>query len=439
MRKPSGIRGDYRDGLVIAVYYGIPVYRYDSTGGNFPASGNRPTRAGQRRVGNGFPRVAIFLSRSQAAGPLRPRTVGRSPDPGRRRMAYSAGASLRGDSPHASSHLEECNIAFLFASPKNNKLRGREDLKDSLTIDMRPALSPITPCAWGHIAEASQLLRSRPWPGHLGRLVISRRINFAGLAGRFPYRYYCDSESDGRTSVWQPRAGAIVWKHGCRSPLQLFSPLISIAPYAGPGTARLWLLRRFPTSNPCRRSVRDISTIHSILISVRDNAISRKVVYRPRNHILSLTGAFPSPLNDMCFVVPLGSERADKWAASSRAILHARRIAHSTLESLIGRLNSAQTAKFSRFARGMTKPLFTQLNNRRYNPASTPTAVRVMCWWAETLLKFPSGDITDPADSGFCSLYRRILPDGTAQSYRGEAALFLPNTAPTTLSRPTRF
>ena len=58
------------------------------------------------------------------------------------------------------------NIAFRFGVEQSGKLRGRDDIRDSLTNTARIARSPIALPGWGHIATDAKVLApaERDWP-----------------------------------------------------------------------------------------------------------------------------------------------------------------------------------------------------------------------------------------------------------------------------------
>ena len=107
------------------------------------------------------------------------------------------------------------------------------------------------------------------------------------------------------------------------------------------------------------------------------------------------TSPQPSPNNDMSIAIRLSHLKATNWADNILYILKDRVLSHTGLESLIGRLNFAQSATFNRFARGILKPLYAMLYARPYCSALCPLLRRTLFWWRATLISLPPRIIAD--------------------------------------------
>ena len=88
----------------------------------------------------------------------------------------------------------------------------------------------------------------------------------------------------------------------------------------------------------------------------------------PHIVFLGLMASFPNPSSNMTLSLSLSPEKSVRWLALVDLIIADRKIPHTTLESLIGRLSFAQAAVFGRFTRAMLKPLYAKLYDPRYAP-----------------------------------------------------------------------
>ena len=294
---------------------------------------------------------------------------------------------LNADGRFAARPEEECNIAFRFGVEQADKLRGCDDLRDSLTNTACTIRTPITLPGWDHIASACRYLRTTQCEWSFGK--VDHRAAYKAL----PLR-----EEDARYAIialWAPTEKLWV---GCRSRTQLFGSIASVLHYN--------CLSRIIASLICRilliptlgyfddfgffartaeeavamRDVTEFLDLFGIELKTAKSVIGLSNIF------LGLTAFFPRPANGMALVISLPREKAHRWARLINTIIASANISHSTLESLIGRLSFSQTAVFGRFARAMLKPLYAKLFSPRFHPQLSLPLIRNLQWWATILL-----------------------------------------------------
>ena len=290
----------------------------------------------------------------------------------------------------ANDPLTPCNVAFRFGVQQEDKLRGCDDLKDSLTNTACRVASPITLCGWDHIAEASLRLTSAP-----------RDWVFGKVDHRAAYKFLPIREDDSRFAVialWNPDTED--W-FGFRPRTQLFGATASVLHYncfsrlLTTLLVRLLRLPLFGYFDDFGFFTSKAEASATLLMVLRLCELLRIPLKQEKSEIgqfvtfLGLAGYFPCPANGMSLRISLAPAKAAKWADSILNFLRQRFLPHSALEALIGRLNFAQSTTFNRFARGMLKPLYLMLYSRPYDPVPSPLVRRTLVWWFATLTSIP--------------------------------------------------
>ena len=282
---------------------------------------------------------------------------------------------------------EECNIAFRFGAQQAGKLRGCDDLRDSLTNTACAVRSPITLPGWDHIAAAARILNTTLCDWSFGKVdhqsaykalpIRPADINYAVLA------------------LWNPLESA--W-YGSKTRTQLFGSTAAVLHYNCFSRVIASLVCRilaipmvgyFDDFGFFTRSADEdetMSLVNEFLSLLGVELKVAKSVIGNSNVFLGLSAFFPRPSNGMSLVISLPREKARRWARMIREIIATAHISHATLESLIGRLSFAQTSVFGRFARAMLKPLYAKLFSPRFFPQLSLPLLRNLQWWAATLL-----------------------------------------------------
>lgn len=153
---------------------------------------------------------------------------------------------------------------FFLYIPENDKIRRCGDLKGSLTNAMCTVFTPITLCGWGHISEASHLLRDRPRDWAFGKVCRKSAWEFLPVLP-------ADSRSEVNAS-WKPKDEA---RYFACTRAQLFgiaasvlhyncAPGINLSTYEGHLAAGFWILRRFRIFNSGRYRARDFAPCYSL-------------------------------------------------------------------------------------------------------------------------------------------------------------------------------
>ena len=294
----------------------------------------------------------------------------------------------RGD--FADNPLEDCNTAFRFGVPQEDKLRGCGDLKDSLTNTACAISTPITLCGWDHIDEAS--VRLRP---------TAKAWAFGKVDHKAAYKFLPIRENDPRfpvIAIWNPVSED--W-FGFSPRTQLFGSTASVLHYnCFSRLLTTWLTRilRLPVLG-CfddfgffTTKESDVTTLQQVLrfcdilgipLKIQKSEVGTVITF------LGLRGQFPSPSNEVTLKISLTPTKALKWDDTLLLALHERVISHAGLESLIGRLNFAQSTTFNKFARCMLKTLYAMLYDRPYFPDLCPAVRRSFYWWHATLSVLP--------------------------------------------------
>ena len=88
----------------------------------------------------------------------------------------------------------------------------------------------------------------------------------------------------------------------------------------------------------------------------------------------------------MLLSVDLKGSKKGKWAERISQFHEAGLISHKELESITGRLSYSQTSIFGRFGRALMQPLYRKSNAAFYQPALSPSDIRVLEWRRGMLL-----------------------------------------------------
>ena len=286
---------------------------------------------------------------------------------------------------------ERCINAFRFGVQQSDKLRGCDDLKDSLTNTACTVRSPITLPGWDHIAASSRILAGQHTAWSFGK--VDRKSAYKALPIRPLDAKYA------AITLWGPTRK--VWC-GFRTRTQLFGSTAAVLHYNALSRIIASLLCRIlaiPTLGyyddfgffaHTSDETETMAAIVECLTLFGFTLKTAKSVIGSSNTFLGLTAFFPQPANQMSLAISLPRDKAHRWARMIATILRSGTISHATIESLIGRLSFAQTAVFGRFARAMLKPLYTKLYSKRFLPHISPPLERNLRWWAATLLSLRS-------------------------------------------------
>ena len=279
---------------------------------------------------------------------------------------------------------------FRFGVQQEGKLRGCDDLKDSLTNTACLIAPPITLCGWDHIAEASLRLNH-----------TQREWAFGKVDHRAAYKFLPIREEDSRfaaIALWCPETEE--W-FGFRPRAQLFGAIASVLHYNCFSRLLTTLLVRFLRLplfgyfddfgffTPWKGASITLQQVIRFCEILRIPPKREKTEVGQTITFLGLSGFFPCPANGMSLRISLAQSKALRWADSILVFLRNRNIPHAALEALIGRLNFAQSTTFNRFARGLLKPLYLMLYSRPYNPDLAPLVRRTLVWWYATLMALP--------------------------------------------------
>ena len=282
---------------------------------------------------------------------------------------------------------EECNIAFRFGVQQSDKLRGCDDLRDSLTNTACVVRTPITLPGWDHIAASARILNTTLCEWSFGK--VDHKSAYKAL----PLR--AEDSNYAVIALWNPLAKA--W-YGSKSRTQLFGSTAAVLHYNCFSRIIASLLCRIlaiPTvgyfddfgfftrtanENETMAFLLEFLSLLGVELKTEKSAIGNSNVF------LGLTAFFPRPSNGMSLVISLPREKAHHWAKIILEIIATAHLSHATLESLIGRLSFAQTSVFGRFARAMLKPLYAKLFSPRYHPQLSLPLLRNLQWWASSLL-----------------------------------------------------
>ena len=122
-------------------------------------------------------------------------------------------------------------------------------------------------------------------------------------------------------------------------------------------------------------------------------------------------GSFAAPNDDMAHKIDLDPSKATKWADGILAILRGLSVSHAGLDAMVGRRTSSQFAPFSRFDRGMLKPLYGILYVRPFIATLSPIFRRARFWRYATLVSLPP-HCWSLGFSPLRPLYGRVLRGG---------------------------
>ena len=269
---------------------------------------------------------------------------------------------------------EKCNIVFRFGSLQADKLRGCDDLRDSMTITACTIRTPITLPGWDHIAAASRILAGTRCSWSFGKVDHKSAYKALPILPR-----------DSRYAVialWNPdeKRWCAFWPR-----TQLFGSIAAVLHYNCFSRVIATLICRLlliPTIGYfddfgffARTSDEALTLAHinELVTLIGLELKVEKSVIGTHNIFLGLSAYFPSPNNGMSLVISLPRDKAHRWASLIMEAVVAKCISHSALGSLIGRLSFAQTAVFGKFARSIMKPLYIKL----YPPAIFRKSLRL--------------------------------------------------------------
>ena len=148
---------------------------------------------------------------------------------------------------------------------------------------------------------------------------------------------------------------------------------------------------------------------------------------RRNRHFRRVERSRPSRPNDFTLTTPLTPEKSPKWERTIGDIVRSRSASHSSLECIIGRVEFAACAVFSRFARCMLQPLYGKLYSASYynyiHGKTTDTT------------KWRAGSLTTPLPAGLYAAGSRVPLRLSTQKIRSEtiqwrSARCLSTTAP---------
>ena len=289
---------------------------------------------------------------------------------------------------------EMVNIAFRFGVLQSDKLRGCDDLKDSLTNETCHIATPITLPNWDHIASSARILATnkRTWVfGKVDHRDAYKALPMKPSEARFATLALWDP-IEKKWNGFTPRtlifgSTAAVLHYNCLSRV-----IASLA-------CRLLLL---PTlgyfddfgfivaaegADEAFSAFTEFFALFGIELKIEKSSMGNF------NSFLGLDATFPAPDNRMTLSLSLSVDKAIRWAGLIERILRDNLITHTTLESLLGRLVFAQTAVFGKFARAMLKPLYIKFYAPRYNSRLTPAIIRNLTWWISALRNVQKGVI----------------------------------------------
>ena len=89
---------------------------------------------------------------------------------------------------------------------------------------------------------------------------------------------------------------------------------------------------------------------------------------REQDVFLGLKGSSPQPPNRLTLRISLPNDNRMGWSGMIARVIEAGVIAFAEIESIIGRLATAQTYIFGWIGRETLGPLYTQLRSKTYNP-----------------------------------------------------------------------
>ena len=296
--------------------------------------------------------------------------------------------TTEGNFPHAPDYA--CNIAFRFGVPQDDKIRGCDDLKYSLTNTACQILTPITICGRDHIAEACFRLRSNSRPWAFGKVVRNAAYKFLPIReedSRFAVIALWNPDSEDwpgfRTRTQVPGATAAVLHYNCFSRM-VTTLLLRVLRLPTRGYFDdFWFFTAAATADITLRRFTRACEIFGITLKITKSEVWNIIT------LLGLQGTFPSRNNDMSLAIRLSPLKAMKWDDNIPQTLKDRVLSRNGIEALIGRLNFAQSATCNRFARGMLKPLYEMLYAHPYFSALRPILRRALLFWRYATLISP--------------------------------------------------
>ena len=320
--------------------------------------------------------------------------MGRSHFPSGERVALPP-EPLNSDGEFRDNPTERCNLAFRFGVSQSDKLRGRDDFRDSLTNQACRINTPITLPGWDHIDSAAKILSAKQVAWSFGE--IDHKDAYKSL----PLR-----PGDSKYAVIALRDPTKGGWFGFRPKTQLFGPTAAVLHYN--------YLSRLMTSLACRllliptvgyfddfgflvhatdaslamSALTELFNTMGFILKVEKSAIGANITF------LGLDARYPAPSNHMSLSLSIPADKSTKRARLIDVIISERRISATTLESLIGRLGIAQTAVFGRFAMAMLKPLYAKLYATRCNDNLPPPLRRNLACWRATLVNLRPRVIT---------------------------------------------
>ena len=306
-------------------------------------------------------------------------------------MASTAGTAHGRRKRRRESGFPPCYIAFRFGSTHPDKLRGRGDIRDSLTSTDCAVRTPITHPGWGHIAAAARIIR--PTAGDWAFGEVDRKLAYNALPVR---------QQDSRYAAIALRNPTGRLWYGCRNRTHRYGPTSDVLRYnclsriiASLG-CRLLLLLLTPTTGYFgdfgffARTEEEEHAIADIVELLTIFGIDLETSMAEIGHadaFLGLRANFPFVSSNMSLVVSITPGKAHRCPSLILAIVEAQSISHAKLESIICRLACAQASIFGRFARSMLKHPYAKIQSIRYFPQVGPSLRRNLAWRATTLVR----------------------------------------------------
>ena len=271
----------------------------------------------------------------------------------------------------------DCNLSCSFGVVQADKMRGFDDLRDSLANLACAVHTPITLPGWDHIAAATRILAEN-----------CRAWSFGKVDHRAAYMALPVTPTDAKYAVitlWCPVKKI---RCGFRPRTQLFGSIDAVLHYSRLSRiiasliCRILLIptkgyfddflffARTPDEALTLAHIAELITLLGFGLKMAKPAIGENGVFP------GLSSYFPQPRDQMALAISLPKDKAHRWAQMIISIIDNKSISHATLESLIGRLSLAQTSILGKFARDIPKPLYANLFPTRYFPRLSPSLIR---------------------------------------------------------------
>ena len=241
--------------------------------------------------------------------------------------------------------------AFRFAVVQGPKVRACGDLKASLTNSSCTVLTPISLPSWEHLAQACLHIANSGVDWSLGKGDESDAYKKQPL-----------SPADSLLAVTTLMGPDGKW-YGFVPRSQIFGSTASVIHYNTFSRLLASLICRI-MGLPCigyfddyafliPRSLQDVALksfkeFCSLLgVLLKDSKCS----VGPVNTFLGLRGVMPSLRSGMKLAISLDQEKSERWIGILKEVMKSRRIDHSSLDKLLGKLSFAQTTISGKFAR----------------------------------------------------------------------------------------